>query len=58
MTAKQIIFYNKNNDLIEKLINLKENKSKSKKLSKNSLKFSKKLLWKKISLKYLKLLKV
>ena len=56
--GSSVIFYNKNNDLIEKLINLKENKSKSKKLSKNSLKFSKKLLWKKISLKYLKLLKV
>ena len=56
--GSSIIFYNKNNDLIEKLIYLKENKSKSNKFSKNSLKFSKKLLWKKIGLKYFKLLKI
>ena len=56
--GSNVIFYKKNNDLIEKVIYLKENKSKSNKLSKNSLKFSKKLLWKKIGLKYLKLLKI
>ena len=56
--GSNVIFYKKNNDLIEKVIYLKENKSKSNKLSKNSLKYSKKLLWKKIGLKYLKLLKI
>ncbi len=56
--GSNVIFYKKNNDLIEKVIYLKENKSKSNKLSKNSLKFSKKLLWKRIGLKYLKLLKI
>ena len=50
-----VINYNNNNELIKKIINLKNNKKLSEKLSKNSLAFVRKLKSNKISLKYLKI---
>jgi len=51
-----VLIYKENSDLINKLISLKNSKVKSNLYSKKSIKFSKKFYWKKISLKYLKLL--
>ena len=50
-----VLSYNNDKDLIKKFSNLKTNKQKCNQLSKNSLKFSKSLNWKKVGLKYLKL---
>ena len=48
--------YNKESNLISNIIYLKNSKIKSEKFSKLSIKLSKKLVWKKVSLKYFKLL--
>ena len=52
-----VLTYKENSDLINKLISLKNSKVKSNLYSKKSIKFSKKFYWKKVSLKYFKLLK-
>ena len=49
-----VITYNNNDDLIKKIIYLKNNKKISNKFSKKSLKFVKTLSEKKVSLEYLK----
>ncbi len=53
---KNVLKYKKKTDLIEKIFILKRDKTQSKFFSKKSLKFSRNLIWKKISQKYLKLL--
>ena len=53
---KNVLKYKKKTDLIEKIFILKRDKTQSKIFSKKSLKFSRNLIWKKISQKYLKLL--
>ena len=52
-----VLTYKENSDLINKLISLKNSKVKSNLYSKKSIKFSKNFYWKKVSLKYFKLLK-
>ena len=52
-----VLTYSKNSDLIEKIISLKESKTKSNVLSKKSFKYSKSLIWKKINKKYFQILK-
>ena len=54
--GNNVLSYRKDKDLIQKLILLKSNKKLSQKYSKMSIQFSKKFVWKKISLKYLELL--
>ncbi len=54
--GSSVLNYNKQADLISGIISLKKNKTKSEKFSNRSIKFAKKLIWKKVSLKYLKLL--
>ena len=54
--GSSVLNYNKQKDLVSEIISLKKNKTKSEKFSKRSIKFAKKLVWKKISLKYIKLL--
>ena len=51
-----VLTYKKNSDLIDMLISLKNSKVKGNLYSKKSIKFSKKFYWKKVSLKYFKLL--
>ena len=53
---KNVLKYKKKTDLIEKIFILKRDKTQSKFFSKKSLKFSRNLIWKKISQKYMKLL--
>ncbi len=55
--GSNVLSYQKKSDLIEKLISLKINKSKSKQFSKKSIKFVKNLTWKQVSKNYLKLIK-
>lgn len=54
--GNNVLSYRQDKDLIEKLILLKSKKKLSQKYSKMSIQFSKKFVWKKISLKYLELL--
>ena len=54
--GSSVLNYNKQSDLVSGIISLKKNKTKSEKFSNRSIKFAKKLIWKKVSLKYLKLL--
>ena len=54
--GNNVLSYRQDKDLIQKLILLKSNKKLSQKYSKMSIQFSKKFVWKKISLKYLELL--
>ena len=54
--GSNVLSYTKDSELISKIITLKKNKAKSEKISKLSLKLSKKLIWKKIGNKYFKLL--
>ena len=54
--GSSVLNYNKHADLVSEIISLKKNKNKSEKFSKRSIKFAKKLVWKKVSLKYIKLL--
>jgi len=54
--GSNVLSYKKKSDLIEKLISLKINKSKSKQFSKKSIKFVKNLTWKQVSKNYLKLI--
>ena len=56
--GKNVLSYAKDNDIIEKIISLKTNKSKSNNFSKKSLKFVKNLTWKQVSKNYLKLIKL
>ena len=53
--GNNVLSYTKDKELIEKLILLKNNKKTSQKYSKMSIKFSKNFIWKRVSLKYLKL---
>ncbi len=53
--SSSVISYNSNEDLLESIKSLKKNKNKSEIFSKKSLKFSKNLIWNKVSLKYIKL---
>ena len=53
--GNNVLIYEKDNDLIQKLILLKNKKKISQKYSKMSVKFSKRFIWKKVSLKYLEL---
>ena len=53
--GNNVIIFKDNQELIKKVIDLKNNRSKSILFSKKSLKFSKKLNWKKVGLKYIKL---
>ena len=52
---KNIISYNNNNDLVKKIVNLKNNKKLSRKFSNKSLKFLKEFSEKKVCSKYLKI---
>ena len=54
--GNNVLSYRQDKDLIQKLILLKSKKKLSQKYSKMSIQFSKKYVWKKISLKYLELL--
>ena len=54
--GSSVLNYDKHADLVSEIISLKKNKNKSEKFSIRSIKFAKKLIWKKVSLKYLKLL--
>ena len=54
--GSNVLSYNKESNLISNIIYLKNSKIKSEKFSKLSIKLSKKLVWKKVSLKYFKLL--
>ena len=54
--GNNVLSYRQDKDLIQKLILLKSKKKLSQKYSKMSIQFSKKFVWKKISLKYLELL--
>ena len=51
-----VLSFNNKNEFHKIIYELKSNKTKSNKFSKKSLKLSKSLNWKKISLKYLKLI--
>ena len=53
---KNVIVYKSNHDLVNKINDLKNNRLKSKKFSKYSLRFIKKLKWKEISKKYSKVI--
>ena len=52
---KNIISYNNNNDLVKKIVNLKNNKKLSRKFSNKSLKFLKEFSEEKVCSKYLKI---
>ena len=54
--GQNVISYEQDLDLISKLILLKNNRSKSNKLSTKSIKFAKNHLWKKISKDYFRLI--
>ena len=54
--GSNVLSYNKESNLISNIIYLKNSKIKSEKFSNLSIKLSKKLVWKKVSLKYFKLL--
>ena len=54
--GSNVLNFNNNNELHKIIYELKSNKIKSNKFSQKSLKYSKSLNWKKISLKYLKLI--
>ncbi|MEC7150696.1 MAG: glycosyltransferase [Pseudomonadota bacterium] len=56
--GKNVLSYAKDNEIIEKIISLKTNKSKSNNFSRKSLKFVKNLTWKQVSKNYLKLIKL
>ncbi len=56
--GKNVLSYDKDNEIIEKIISLKTNKSKSNNFSRKSLKFVKNLTWKQVSENYLKLIKL
>ena len=51
-----VLSFNNNKELRKRIYELKSNKIKSNRFSKRSLKLSRSLIWKKISLKYLKLI--
>ncbi len=53
---KSVLSFKSNEELIREIIDLKKNKRKSNYFSKKSIQFSKKLYWKKVGIKYLKLL--
>ena len=53
---KSVLTFKNNEEIIKKIIDLKKDKKKSNYYSKKSIQFSKKLYWKKVGLKYLKLL--
>ena len=52
-----VVSFNEDAELLKHLLTLKNNKTKSIRLSKNSIKFLKNLDWNKVKIKYLKLLK-
>lgn len=52
---KNTINYNNNNDLVKKIVNLKNNKKLSRKFSNKSLKFLKEFSEEKVCSKYLKI---
>lgn len=52
---KNVLVYEKDNDLIQKLTLLKNKKKISQKYSKMSIKFAKNFVWKRVNLEYLKL---
>ena len=54
--GSNVLSYKSSSELVEKIISLKEDITKSKILSKKSLKYSRNLNWKSVSLKYLKLI--
>ena len=54
--GNNVIIFKDNQELIKTIIDLKSNRSKSVLFSKKSIKFSKKLNWKKVGLKYIRLL--
>ncbi len=54
--GNNVIIFKDNQELIQTIIDLKNNRSKSVSFSKKSIKFSKKLNWKKVGLKYFSLL--
>ena len=56
--GNNVLFYKSKDDLINKIIEIKNNKSLWNKFSKKSVSFVKKFKWKKISLKYFKLIKL
>ena len=53
---KSVLSFKSNEELIREIIDLKKDKKKSNYFSKKSIQFSKKLYWKKVGIKYLKLL--
>ena len=56
--GNNVLVYKSKDDLINKIIEIKNNKSLWNKFSKKSVSFVKKFKWKKISLKYFKLIKL
>ena len=56
--GKSVLSYDRDYEIIEKIISLKTNKSKSNDFSRKSLKFVKNLTWKQVSKNYLKLIKL
>ena len=56
--GNNVLVYKSKDDLINKIIEIKNNKSLWNKFSKKSVSYVKKFKWKKISLKYFKLIKL